>query len=101
MPDLSDPSAFGKALMDWYKAVQPPWRSNSSLSLAATRSVPEGEQWETISKGGLRGVHSILVGLSWWHEVSKGSERRLCQAATKEVCWLFNQLIASLEEKAG
>ncbi|KAH7904230.1 hypothetical protein BJ138DRAFT_964138, partial [Hygrophoropsis aurantiaca] len=64
-PVIEKASEFGSTLSAWWTHLQPSWRVPATGN-TLSRTVPEGETWEELMKGGGNGYFTVILALCWW-----------------------------------
>ncbi|KAG6810165.1 hypothetical protein H0H92_013029 [Tricholoma furcatifolium] len=70
-PAISDALEFGYAVMNWWKSLQPEFRSTSDVLPAPGYDPPAAgdgasDPWALLRKGGPNGLVAVLMLLNWW-----------------------------------
>jgi hypothetical protein len=103
-PDV-DPDTYGSSFMAWWVAIQPKWRLADDSSFVYT--LPTGEDWRLLHKGGSAGLYTVVVALSWWVKaIPPGDPGIRAWTAVKDVQWVIKQILGmigatSLGKKRG
>ena len=83
---------FGAQFMEWWKGMQPEWRSDSDGMLI--QDTPPGEDWVSVNKGGSAGMYFVVVSLSWWVMAEgTGADNSLnAWSAVADISWWFREM---------
>ena len=60
---LSNWTLYGKRFMDWWRLMQPSWRTDGD-GVSPIRKTPCDETWQVLRKGGTSGIYVVVMGLS-------------------------------------
>lgn len=69
----------------------PLWRKLSIGDWPLGRSVPDGEDWKAVRKGGPNGVYLVLLVLHWWHAADLSPLEY--RSALEDVSWVMKRLV--------
>lgn len=69
--------------------MQPSWRKEGA---SLTRDVPQGENWETLMKGGSSGIYIIVIGLSWWIKTQCSQHDPDAWTLVNDLSWVIQQM---------
>lgn len=86
-----NPHVYGKQFMQWWRTMQPSWRSEG-VENSLVRKTPEGENWETLRKGGTAGIYVVLMGLSWWVKAQHVVPDIDAWASVDDLLWVIEQM---------
>ncbi|KAM6500768.1 hypothetical protein JOM56_003782, partial [Amanita muscaria] len=87
-----DPSEYGPHFSAWWKAIQPTWRLQEDDGCRLNRSVPDGEVWAVVGKGGLAGFYLVAFALSWWIAALGSAPNEEAWASVDDVSWVLRQV---------
>ena len=89
-----NPSAYGVRLLEWWGAMQPPWRLFRGVEgpLDLVRETLESETWQGLNKGGTAGLYTVVMGLSWWIKAQRNKSDPIAWAAVDDISWVIKQL---------
>ncbi|KAF8335187.1 hypothetical protein F5887DRAFT_1079268 [Amanita rubescens] len=94
VPPTVDAQSYGATFMEWWKALQPSWRTRDNGVLSY--KVPADENWSVLGKGGSAGIYTVVVALSWWMVASSPADSDSTSpvwAAVYDVQWVINQIV--------
>jgi len=57
-------TTFAPAYVAWWRQLQPAWCT--SVSSMLSQDIPQDEEWVSLAKGGMAGIYTVVVALSWW-----------------------------------
>jgi hypothetical protein len=98
LPTIENCVEYGSLWRGWWKLLQPEWRVEEDSDWPLSREVPDGEKWESLSKGGANGLFVVLMSLSWWVEQAKDHrEKREAESAVEDVQWVLEQIHEAME----
>lgn len=67
LPSIPDIHQFGKAWLQWWAALQPPWRKPIGGSALPPAVYTSGDDnWGSLRVSGKNGVIILLISLVWW-----------------------------------
>jgi len=77
--------------MAWWIAIQPKWRIADDGSF--NYEVPKDEDWSVLHKGGMAGLYTVVVALSWWVRVLTPEMPSFrAWGAVRDVQWVIDQI---------
>lgn len=77
--------------MAWWIAIQPDWRLSDDATFIY--DVPNDKDWRLLCKGGLAGLYTVVVALSWWVGALPAEPLSLCTwLAVCNVQWVINHV---------
>ena len=88
-------NTYGPSFMAWWITLQPVWRvSDDSLF---NYMAPSNEDWCVLQKGGLAGLYTVVVALSWWiRALTPESFSSRALTAVRDVRWVIDQISRKL-----
>ncbi|KIJ96580.1 hypothetical protein K443DRAFT_61295, partial [Laccaria amethystina LaAM-08-1] len=82
---------YGSSFMAWWIAIQPKWRLADDSSFVY--SMPAGEDWRFLHKGGSAGLYIVVVALSWWIKILTPDDSYIrVWTAVRDVTWVIDQI---------
>ena len=77
--------------MAWWIAIQPKWRIADDGSFIY--EAPKDEDWSVLHKGGMAGLYTVVVALSWWVRVLTPEMPSFrAWGAVRDVQWVIDQI---------
>ena len=95
---LVKPGVFGKRFMEWWKLLQPSWRNDKD---SLVRSLPQGETWDGLRKGGTAGIYTVVISLSWWIKSQFAERDPIAWKAVEDISWVIQQMMNSSTSPAS
>jgi hypothetical protein len=69
--------------------MQPSWRQEGESLM---RSVPQGETWQLLRKGGTSGIYVVVVGLSWWIKAQRAQRDAKAWSIVDDIVWVLREM---------
>ncbi|PPQ82656.1 hypothetical protein CVT24_004204, partial [Panaeolus cyanescens] len=85
-PIAVDPATYSVSFKAWWQELQLSWRVTGDLS-SYSRTVPEGERWESLCKGGNSGLYTVVMALSWWMRSDAASREAWAHQENTRTSW--------------
>ncbi|KAJ7053257.1 hypothetical protein C8F01DRAFT_943388, partial [Mycena amicta] len=86
-PRISNASAFGQVVVQWWYDVNPEWRRQSKWTL-----LKQAGDYRSLEVPGPNGFLNILICLKWWADASPGRAGAKWDAAVDEIAWTLHQM---------
>jgi hypothetical protein len=91
---------YGSSFMAWWIAIQPKWRLADDSSFVY--SMPAGEDWRFLHKGGSAGLYIVVVALSWWIKILTPDDSYIrVWTAVRDVTWVIDQIYKKVKAVSG
>lgn len=84
------PGRYGPLMMEWWKGLQPPWRTDDNGILS--RNTPTEENWLSLRKGGSAGIYTVVIGLSWWIKAQDTKSDADSWIMVDDLKWVIHQM---------
>ena len=87
------PGQYGNRFMGWWKNLQPSWcKNNSDACFPLLCDVPNGETWQSLTKGGTAGIYVIVVSLSRWVKAQSVECDVNAWSVVDDLSWVIQQM---------